>query len=523
MTSPDIPKVQTVETTEPPLESPEKTGVQAPSAPSMTGSILKLAVSRGVVILVTIATAPILGRLFPPHTYGSLGILTTIVSVLAAFASLNYVMAIPLAATPDERRDLYVICVLFGIITTAIMALGAFWGGDLLASAFHEPDVAKYALFLPLLYFATAARNLIDTTLSCQRQFTTVAVRNVLDIVVTRIGQFAGCFVGLVGSPLALILGALIGSFASAVVGGAQSSRRIVREAAKSTSLAGLWQVARKFHKFPTIALWSQTINALTFGLPAMILGMRFSVEVVGLYGMAFAMVTLPLQLFTQSANQVFYVELGERASQGVSSAGPAQQLIRLLSALTSFPLAVVAMLGPLIFALFLGPRWYEAGVYAQILVPWMAVMAFASPLCVAFRVFDRLGESFIWNLAILAARFSTLYFGGMFLDARSTLVLFVAASAIIVGGMLLRSLSMLDVSWRWATAMIVRPYLESAILLIPAGIFYWYFGTTLGALAALVFACAAYGLVLHLRYPRIVKSIVLRLVNPGMQRSSEA
>jgi lipopolysaccharide exporter len=491
----------------------DKPMAKAPG-PAMHGAILQLATSRGVAIAISLVTAPILGRLYPPEAYGALNVLTTMVSVLAAVTTLSYVSAIPLASSPSERRDLFVLCSMIGLVMTLVVAVGAFFGADELASTFHEPQIAKYAMFLPVLFLENGVRQVLDTTLTCQRRFIAVAVRNVLEIAVARIVQFGACLVGLLGSPLGLILGILSASAVSATTAGLTSIRDVLGMADKPFCMAGLRAAALKHRKFPLITCWSATLNALTFGLPAIVLGMRFSVATVGLYGMAYTMVALPLQLFASSATQVFYVEAGERVALGQSAAPAARQMIRLLTVLTSFPLTVILILGPLIFEVFLGPKWHEAGVYAQILVPWMAWMTFSAPLCVVFATFNRQGEGFYWNIALLMARFSSLYFGGLFFSIRETLGMFVAASVIIVVLLIFRSLSLLGVGRRWATGVIVFSYVPPMLLLAPAGVLYWLFDAKIGALAALAIACAGYVLVLHFRHPHIVKALMARLVS---------
>lgn len=484
-------------------------------APSLHGAVLKLATSRGLVVAITLVTAPILGRLFPPSAYGALNVLGTIVSVLAAVATLSYVSAIPLASSPSERRDLFVLCSIIGLVATILVAVGAFFGADQLGMAFHEPQIAKYAMFLPLLFFFNGVRQLLDMTLSCQRRFTAVAVRNVVEIVVTRLMQLGVCsVVGLLGSPLGLILSRLVSSCVSATLSGVASIRDVLRVAGEPLRLAGLRAAASKHRMFPLVFCWSATLNAATIGLPVMLLGMSYSVEVVGLYGMAYMMVTLPLQLFSSSASQVFYVEVGERVALGQSTAPATQQLIRLLAALTSFPLVVVLFLGPLVFEVFLGLRWREAGVYAQILVPWMVLATLFSPLSVAFATFNRQYEGFLWNIALLTARFSALYIGGMFLGIRETLGVFVAASVVIVVLLLFRVIRLFGVSRRWAIGVVVASYVPAVLVMAPAGALYWHYGAKIAAIAALAAACLGYALVLHFQHPHITRALLARLAS---------
>jgi len=479
---------------------------------SMSGSILKLGTSRGIVIAINLATAPVLGRLFLPHAYGSLGVLITVLSIIGSFASLGYFSAIPLAASPVERRNLFVLCSIIGILTTGVVAAGTFLGANLLAAAFHEPDVAKYALFLPLLFLAGGFRQLSDTTLGCQRRFGAVAIRSILESFSTRISQIGLCLFGLLGSPLALVLGFVAGSLVAALTSGVASIRDVLRAGEGHPHLADLRAVAVKHRKFPLVQLWSVTLNAITFGLPAIVLGMRYSVEVVGLYGMAFTMATLPLGLFAGGAGQVFYVEAGERVAHGQSASPAAMYLLRYITMLTSLPLATVLILGPLVFEVFLGQKWQEAGVFAQLLVPWMALMAVSAPLSVVYAVFNRQGEGFFWNIALLVGRFSALYFGGMFFGVRATLGLFVAVSVLLVAGLMWRALFLLGVSRSWAAETMTRAYVVPLLLLAPAGTLYWVFSARFAAMGALAIACAAYAVLIYLRYPEIIKPLLAQV-----------
>jgi O-antigen/teichoic acid export membrane protein len=164
------------------------------------------------------------------------------------------------------------------------------------------------------------------------------------------------------------------------------------------------------------------------------------------------------------------------------------------------------------LFTTFLGTKWHEAGILGQILVPWMALAAISSTLGVAYQVFNRQGEGFIWNIILLVVRFCALYFGGLFFGPRGTLGLFVAASAAVVAWLIVRPLSLLSVSRRWSAATIARGYVEPLLLLVPAGVAYWCFDAQLISLAALAGATFVHALLLCRRYPKILRPLLSRL-----------
>lgn len=486
----------------------------------LTGSIMKLATSRGIIIGFSFVTVPIISRLFPPATYGTLNLLMTLVTMLTAFSTLSYASALPLTVTSDERRDLFVVSLIVGIFAVTTASAAVILGSQYLAKNFNEPDIVKYAWFFPFLYLASAAKNLMDITLGCQRKFTSVAIRSILEVVVTRFSQLGLCLVGMRGLPIGLLIGALCGSVAGAVGIGIRAAIAVFREATSPMRLANLREAARRHRKFPMIVCGNQTLNAITLGLPAMLLAYRFSVETVGLYGMALVMVRMPIQLFSQSSTQVFYVEAGRLAASGRSVAPTTMQLVRMLTMLTAFPLTVVLVLGPLLFELFLGSQWRGSGSMSQILFPWMVVNTLTTPLVTMYLVRGRQSESLVWNVLLLIVRFSALYFGGLFFSVEATLGIFVAGSVLVLLCNMSRAIELSRVSRRWVAKIVLRQYAESLILLIPAGVLYWVWEFKIGSVVALALACAAHASLLHFRYPHISKLIRLRLATLWTARS---
>ena len=493
------------------------------SGAAMSRSIMKLATSRGLVIAIGLMASPILGRLFPPEAFGVLGVLTTVLSVISSFATLGYVFALPLAETPSELRNLFVICAGLGVTVAIGVAAGSWLGAEWLGRIFHEPAVARYAHFLPLLFLVGAIRQVFDTTLSCQKRFGAVAVRNGLEISVARLSQMALNVAGMGGSPHALILGTLAGSAVSAFHSGITSIRNVFQTARERMTWAGLRAAAVKHRKFPMVQLWSITLNAVTFGLPVLVLGMRYPVKVVGLYGMAYAMATMPVQLFVGSSSQVFYVEAGEQAARGQSLAPASRHLIRVVTLLTSLPLTAVLLLGPLLFEVFLGAPWREAGVFAQILVPWMALMSVSGPLSSAYAVLNRQEEGLFWNVLLLAGRFLALYAGGLVFGPRVTLIWFSGISVLIVAGLMWRELSLLGVSPRWAAGVLARAYVLPAVFLAPSGLIYWGGGPKPAALGLLAAGCALHVAVTVCRNPEIGQLLLARLPVRWMGRGRHA
>jgi len=183
-------------------------------------------------------------------------------------------------------------------------------------------------------------------------------------------------------------------------------------------------------------------------------------------------------------------------------------ELFRLLALLAAFPLSVILVLGPLLFEVVLGQPWREAGVYAQILVPWFAVIALGSPLFSMFTAKNRLGEGLAYNVVLLVTRLAALLAGGWFFGARIGLACFSGVSVIVWAYLVGRILKLAEVG-RWqAACTLARCYAEAIPLLLPAGVLYWAMNMKAGALIALGGAAVVYVAVVYRRYPKVGETL---------------
>ena len=71
------------------------------------------------------------------------------------------------------------------------------------------------------------------------------------------------------------------------------------------------------------------------------------------------------------------------------------------------------------------GERWVEAGLYTQILAPWVFFWFISSPLSTLFLVYERQGSALFVNLIIFSTRIISLYIGGIYQNIYIALGLF--------------------------------------------------------------------------------------------------
>lgn len=498
-------------------ETPSATGAARPGpSKTLTHSIFRLVAGRGAVIAVGLLMAPVLTRLYAPKDFGALALLTMIVGVLEGFTSLAYAGAMPLAESAAKRRALFVLSSLIGLAGTLILAIAVLLGAEWLAAVFETPDLAVYAWVIPLLFLALAMRNSINMVLGCEKKFGRVSIRNMVTSLGTTGTQIVAGLAGLAWSPAGLLWGTVVGWFAGSMVLSFSSIKALFRQSLEPFRPADVKSVAVEYRRFPLVELWSDTMNKTTLHLPMLIMGLLFAAPVVGLYAFSRKLVLLPTTLFTFSSSQVYYVEAAESVARGDSVASTTSELLRLLAVVTAFPFTVILILGPMLFEVVFGPPWREAGVFAMILVPWIAGSAIVSPLSWIFTAKRKSGERFAYNAVSLVARLLALLIGGLYFGAmidevwtaRIALGCCSFATLAILACMLARALELAEVSRRKAALTLARSYAEAILLLAPAGVLCWGVKSNLGAIIALGVASAAYAALLHRRHPGVARKL---------------
>lgn len=482
---------------------------EAPS-PSLVKSVAQLASGRAIAAAVTVLATPIVTRLYDETAFGILGLVTAIAMLLYPFTNgFCYVLAMPLATSVSERRALLVLSVVLGLVATVLVAVITLAGGGWIAIACGKEELGKYLFFVPLFCLCSTFASSTTMALNCRKKFGHVAVRMTVEGITRRGVQIGAALAGLGGSAAGLLLGSLSAACAGTLTFSVVAVKPLWHADGKPFRIAQLIHAAAKYKDFPRFRLWSESLIHVTNNFPMLFLGFFFSsVQIAGCYAVARTLLLLPLRLFTETSRQVFYVEAAEKVARGESAAAATSQLLRLLSVFTAFPLTTVFVLGPLLFEVALGSRWHEAGVYARILAPGVAILAIGQPLSAMFDATSRMAEGLLYNIGLLVTQAVLMFLGAYFFGARTAMACYTIGTVLVWGYILARTLGLARVGRIRAARLLVAPYIEAILLLVPTGVLYGYFEWRIPALVALAVACVVQAVIIHVRYPQIRRKL---------------
>ena len=191
-----------------------------------------------------------------------------------------------------------------------------------------------------------------------------------------------------------------------------------------------------------------------------------FSPAIVGYYALGNAVIRLPMNIIGAAIAQVFYQRACEAKNKG-ESAEVVEKLYRRLVAIGLFPMMLLCLIGEDLFSIVFGQNWAEAGLYAQILAPWMFFTFISSPLSTLFSVYERQGSALVVHSAIFLTRLISLYIGGVLGNVYIALGLFSITGVFVYGGLAAWNMKLAGVP----TYLFFTPLIRYVLYFLPVGL----------------------------------------------------
>jgi O-antigen/teichoic acid export membrane protein len=394
--------------------------------------VLKVASGATFAQLLSVLVSPIVTRLYGPEAFGTAAIFASIAGIVGVVVCARYELSIVLPDEDSEAANLLGACWLFALLTSlATVPVIVFWGPSIFR-LLHAPELGTVVWMLPPVIFVSGVYLSLTFWNARTRRFGRVAIARVSSSGATSAAQVVAGVAGQATGP-SLVKSTFLGTSIATMVLGGQILRDDGRLLRRSIRWDGILRGIRRHRKFPMFGTASSLLNAVSWQLPSLLLQLYFSSTIVGFYALGNRILRLPMDLIGNAIGQVFFQRAAQARRDG-HLAATVENAFQRLATLSVVPLVLLALVGREAFALVFGPRWAEAGIYAQILAPWTFFWFLSSPLSTLFAVLERQEFGLKLNLAIFATRLASLMLGGRSHDPRLALILFSASGVLVYG-----------------------------------------------------------------------------------------
>ena len=379
---------------------------------SFAGNVFKLLSGTVFAQVVSLIAAPFLTRLYAPEAYGTVALFGSLTGIIGVVACLRYELAIMLPEGDHEAANILGVSIGFTLLISSLMIPLSCFISIPISSWLNTPALAQYFWLVPLTVLMSGIFSALNFWNSRTRHFGRLSISRVTS--------------SLTATPLMLGLGFWGYTTAGSMIGSGMVGQAIAtsflgiqiwREDGemfrKNIQCHGMKEGIKRYKKFPIFDSWAALINTVSVQLPPLLIAFFFSAGVVGFYSLGHRLLSIPMSLIGGAISQVFFQHASVAKSDGTLPLLVRNTFKRLMS-IGSFPILLVMLIGEELFSTVFGNKWGEAGIYAQILAPWLLFVFFGSPISTLFSVLEIQGLFLVFNTILLATRVASLVVGGL-------------------------------------------------------------------------------------------------------------
>jgi lipopolysaccharide exporter len=432
---------------------------------SLARDVLKLGTGTASSQLIGVAAAPIIARLFSPEAFGGLAILAAVSGTIALVACLRYELAILLPEKDEDAAYLVWLSLLFVIASTAISALLIWISGDAIWGLLHATTVKSYAWLIPVNVFFAGISALLTAWNTRQRQFSRLMLLEIILRIAITGSQVIIGFAGFVSAG-ALMATTVFGMAVTTSVLGFQTWHESSHVLLAGLSQARMIGVLKRYATFPKFSAMATLLNSFSGHLPPVLLSGFISVGTAGQFSFSNRLLRIPSKLIGSNFGQAFFPRAAEARLTGALG-DSVEMAITYLLKMSIFPCLILALIGKDLFLVAFGAKWAEAGIFTQILSPWLFAWFVASPLTIIFVVLEEQALELRFQIANVFIRGGSILIGGLFGSAQLAVLLFAISGMCLYGTYCAMVIKKSGAS----AAKIFKPALSSVAIFLPASL----------------------------------------------------
>ena len=353
--------------------------------------------------LVPVIFYPIVSRLFTPADFGILAAINSIATIVATIATGKYETGILIAKSDGAASNIWGLVMSLSILLLSVQLCIFYIFVDFFARLLNNPGIVHY-FYIPFIsafaiiiyqsYNEWCVRNKYFKNLSFNKIVNSSSVSAIETIMgLTKVLGGGGLIVGD-------LVGRLISAF-SCLYHGLKKDGNLIRY----VSLKRMLLYAKRYIDCPKYVMPGQLLNTLGVAMPVFVIGAFFSQQEVGFFSMANMVILLPASVISLAMRDVFRQKAND-------------------------DFLILYFMAPVLFKFVLGEPWMEAGIYARILIPVVAISFISDVLGATFIVAEKMKYVLYWQIFYFVMTLIPLFIGGYCKNIYLLLYLFMICRA---------------------------------------------------------------------------------------------
>ena len=355
--------------------------------------------------VIGLIATPILSRFYTPDDFGILGSLLTVAAIISVIGSLKFEMAIVLTSNRIQTKGVFTLSIWLLLLFTGLVSISILIYPTWLTYVGLEKVTVTNVVLLLLLVLGYGLQNIYYQWHSKLENYALLSKNAVVQKFGIVILQLVAFF--LFSSAYGLILGFTLGWLLALLILITPQWKEI---GFLPLRLSYLKLLAKKYYRFPAYTAPQNLLNAVSQGLPVLMLGYYFDATTVGLYFFTVRILQLPSTFIGKSIRQVFYKHANDLKNNLQHLRKEYLKTTLGLFGMILIPVVVIFMFGPDIFQILFGSKWFEAGELASWMFLWIGMGFCNSPSQSVLIILKKQNIFLLYEIVLTISRFLVLY-----------------------------------------------------------------------------------------------------------------
>lgn len=354
-----------------------------------------------------------LSRMYSPADFGTLAVLTAVVSTVSVAACLRYDIAV---ALPHENNDSLALLVI-SVSTAAIISTVAYALLHMITqpivNLISVPALLEVNWLIPVGVFASAVWSSLQSWHIRQRSYNIIAKARMGQSLAMSAAQIMAALMGI--GTIGLLIGPLVGFAVSAITLYIYGHERI-SSLKKDVSREGIKRNLIQYKNYPVYSTWEALSNQAGIQLPIVVIAAAASTTEAGSLALAILVLQAPMGILGAAIGQVYLSNAPEENKKG-RLAEYTLEIAKKLSKVGVAPLIGIGILSPILFPLIFGANWERAGWLVSWMTPWFILQFIVSPISMALHVNGEQRSAMFLQIVALITRLGMALIGALYFD----------------------------------------------------------------------------------------------------------
>jgi O-antigen/teichoic acid export membrane protein len=391
--------------------------------------VLTLMTGTTIAQAIPIAISPILTRIYTPEDFGIFALFLAIVGFFSVISSFRYEQAILVPKDDEDAINILALGFLINIFISIFLFLIVVVLHKEIANLFNNKEIETWLWFTPLTIFFIGLFNLLTYWNNRKKHYANITKATIIKSIILAISQIA------IGTIKSGALGLVSGQILSSVFSNMRLAKALLnnKKLLKNISKETMAREAKKYIDFPRFQTPHAMLNNLSSNLPTFVFSTLFDIGIVGFYSLATRIVFAPLGILSNASAKVYSQKVSELYNNSEDAYRFTIRFLKSLAKKIILPLIAIVVFAPHIFAFVFGENWREAGVYTQILSPWIILNLLASTISFIPSLIGMQKKAFLVSISQIFLIAIATSIGGYYHNVYLALILFCLANCIVL------------------------------------------------------------------------------------------